>query len=68
MERGSTSEALPELSVLRAVAQNVTVLVVDVAPLHGAAAVETRVTTEQELLINHYLSLNFVSYLTSCNT
>lgn len=51
---GAAGEVLPELSVLRAVAQKLAVLVADVAPLRGAAAVETPVTTEQEQLIDHH--------------
>lgn len=57
----AAGEVLPELSVLRAVAQKLAVLVADVAPLRGAAADETPVTTEQEHLIDHHLSLNFTS-------
>lgn len=58
---GAAGEVLPELSVLRAVAQMLAVLVADVAPLRGAAAVETPVTTGQEQLIDHHLRLNFTS-------
>lgn len=42
-------------------AQILAVLIADVAPLRGAAAVDKPVTTEQEQQIDHHFSLNFTS-------